>query len=189
MKFYACMDALLDEMEEFVREHYGYNSASWRSGDFAAGALLEFKGRHGDGRLHNWTVGDVREFLLDWFPRTVLADEDLERDVPECAAVFFRFMTARGTLTGDSLSELEGECARLRGEFLSSCQDSRRWDPAKVRLSRILPGPQDHPPRQPSPDGPRRRSTSPRSASRSGWSAARAIAQRVEESGHLRNAR
>jgi hypothetical protein len=45
------MHALLDEMEDFVRESYGCDSPGWRSGDFAAGALLEFKGRHGDGRM------------------------------------------------------------------------------------------------------------------------------------------
>lgn len=138
MKLYAAMDELLDEMENFVREYYGYDSASWRSGDFTAGALLEFKGRHGDGRIGHWTVGDVREFLLDWFPRTVVADEDVRRDVPDCAAVFFRFMAARGSLSGDGLWELEAACARLRGPFLSSCRDRRRWDPAKVRLSRIV---------------------------------------------------
>lgn len=138
MRLYAAMDELLEEMEDFVREYYGYDSASWRSGDFAAGALLEFKGRHGDGRISHWTVHDVREFLLDWFPRTVVADEDLRRDVPDCAAVFFRFMAARGSLTGDGLWELEAACARLRGQFLSACRDRQQWDPAKVRLSQIV---------------------------------------------------
>lgn len=138
MKLYACMDELLGEMEDFVREYYGYDGASWRSGDFTAGALLEFRGRHGDGRVDHWTVADVREFLLSWFPRTVLADEHLRRDVPDCAVVFFRFMAARGSLTGDRLWELEQACARLRGQFLSSCRDQRQWDPAKLRLSLIV---------------------------------------------------
>lgn len=132
------MDALLDEMEDFVREHYGHDSAGWRSGDFAAGALLEFTGRHDGARIGHWTVGDVREFLLDWFPRTVWADEDLQADVPDCAVVFFRFMAARSSLSGDPLSELERACAQLRSQFLSSCRDPRQWDPAKQRLSLIL---------------------------------------------------
>ena len=138
VKLYAHMDELLAEMEDFVREYHGYDSASWRSGDFAAGALLEFKGRHGDGRPDNWTVADVREFMLGWFPRTVCVDEDLRRDVPDCAAVFFRFMAARGSLTGDPLCELEAACGRLRAQFLSSCRDTRRWEPAKLKLSRLL---------------------------------------------------
>jgi hypothetical protein len=141
MKLYSCMDALLDEMEDFVRERYGRNSASWRSGDFTAGALLEFKGLHGDGRLHDWTVGDVREFLLVWFPRSVCADEELRHDVPDCATAFFRFMAARGSLTGDPLCELEAACNGLRGQFLSSCRDPRRWNAGKVWLSLILAGP------------------------------------------------
>lgn len=138
MKLYASMDELLGEMEDFVREYYGYDSASWRSGDFTAGALLEFKGRHGDGRIDHWTVADVREFLLDWFPRSVLVDDGLRRDVPDCAVVFFRFLAARGSLTGDGLWELEAACAQLRGRFLSSCRDRRQWDPAKLRLSLIV---------------------------------------------------
>jgi hypothetical protein len=125
-------------MEDFVCEHYGYDSAAWRSGDFAAGALLEFKGRRGDGRVGDWTVSDVREFLLGWFPRTVWADEQLQRDVPDCAAVFFGFLAARGSLTGDPLSELQAACTHLHSQFLSSCRDPRRWDPAKQRLSQIL---------------------------------------------------
>ena len=171
MKLYTSMDALLGEMEDFVREHYGHDSASWRSGDFAAGALLEFKGRHGDGRLHNWTVGDVREFLLGWFPRTVFADEDLRGDVPDCAVVFFRFMAARGSLTGDSLSALEAACTGLRDQFLSNCRDPREWDPAKVWLSLIVaPAPADAPeagtPRHASARGRRRRSSSASRAAR-----------------------
>lgn len=137
-KLNSCMDELLGEMEDFVREYYGYDSPSWRSGDFAAGALLQFKGREPGAPIGHWTVGDVREFLLGWFPRTVLADEDLWRDVPDCAVIFFRFMAARGSLTGDGLWELEATCVRLRGQFLSNCRDPRAWDPAKLRLSRIV---------------------------------------------------
>lgn len=166
MELYACIDELLCEMEDYVREHYGYDSASWRSGDFAAGALLEYKGRHGDGRVDHWTVGDVEEFLLDWFPRTVYVDEDVQHDVPDCAAVFFRFLAARGSLTGDSPSELEAACARLRDRFLSSCRDPSQWDPGKVRLSLIVAPPRAHPhdahpPRQPAAGEPRRRSLRP----------------------------
>ena len=157
--FYSCIDELLDEMEDFVGEHCGRDSVAWRSGDFAAGALLEFKGRHADGRVGHWTVADVRAFLLGWFPRTVLVDEELQRDVPDCAAVFFRFMAARGSLTGDPLDELEAACAHLHGQFLTSCRDPRQWDPAKQRLSQILAPAQAHPPRpRPTADARRRSS-------------------------------
>jgi hypothetical protein len=159
MAFQACMDALLDEMEDFVCEHYGHDSAVWRSGDFAAGALLEFKGRHDGARLGHWTVGDVGEFLLNWFPRTVWADEDLQRDVPDCAAVFFRFMAARGSLTGDPLSELELACAQLHSQFLRSCRDPLQWGPAKQRLSLILAPAHADPSRPASTADPRHRSS------------------------------
>ncbi|HEX8158817.1 MAG TPA: hypothetical protein VF526_15640 [Solirubrobacteraceae bacterium] len=178
MNLYTCMDALLCEMEDFVREYHGYDSPSWRCGDFAAGALLEFKGRRGDGRLDHWTVEDLREFLLGWFPRTVYADEDLQRDVPDCVTVFFRFLAARGSLNGDSLDELEAACESLRGQFLSSCSDPGRWNPSKVWLSLIAaPAPVDAqdapadfadelPQRQRSVGGIRRRSSSASRAAR-----------------------
>jgi hypothetical protein len=137
MAFYASMDELLGEMEDFVCERYGHDSAVWRSGDFAAGALLEFKGRHDGAQIGHWTVGDVREFLLGWFPRTVWADEDLQRDVPDCAAVFS--LSGRARLPdGDPLGELELACAQLHSQFLRSCGDPRQWGPAKQRLSLIL---------------------------------------------------
>lgn len=137
-KLYATMEELLAEMEVFVGEYYGYDSASWRSGDFAAGALIEFKARHGDGRIGHWTVDDLRDFMLGWFPQTVLTDEAVRRDVPDCAAVFFRFMAARGSLTGDGLWELEAACSRLRDPFLRHCRDPRHWNASKRRLSPIV---------------------------------------------------
>lgn len=144
MKLYTCMDALLGEMEDFVCERYGCDSASWRTGDFAAGALMEFKARHGDGRLDHWTVADVRAFLLDWFPRTVQADACILQDVPECAAVFFHFMDLRGSLSGDALAELEATCLNLHDEFLASCADRTLWQPSKATINRILaPAPAD----------------------------------------------
>jgi hypothetical protein len=166
------MDELLDEMEDYVRQRYGCRSASWRSGDFVAGALMEFRGRHGDGRIGHWTVADVRQFLLDWFPRTVYVEQDLQRDVTDCAAVFFRFMAARRCLTGDSLSELEAACAELQDEFLGSCSNPGQWDPAKARLSRIIAPPptesqDDSPPRRAAAERQRQRSTSPARAASS----------------------
>jgi hypothetical protein len=138
---YATMDELLAEMEVFVSEYYGYDSASWRSGDFAAGALIEFKARQGDGQIGHWTVEDLRHFMLGWFPRTVLTDEGVRRDVPDCAAVFFRFMAARGSLSGDGLWALEAACSRLRDPFLRSCRDPRDWNASKQSLSRIVARP------------------------------------------------
>jgi hypothetical protein len=75
----------------------------------------------------------------------------VQSDVPECLVVFFRFMAARGALSGDPLRELEATCMELRGQFLSNCRDPRLWDAAKVRLSLIVPSapgdPHDaHPP-------------------------------------------
>ena len=132
------IDELLDEMERYVAEHHGCDCASWRSGDFTAGAMLEFKGRHRDGRLAHWVVADLHEFLLVWLPAFVLTDDDVLRDVPACSATFFDFLAHRGLLTGAPLEELRTACERLGEEFLAACADPQRWSPAKARLVRAL---------------------------------------------------
>ncbi len=131
-------EELLDAMERYVAEHRGCDGASWRSGDFTAGAMLEFKRRHCDGRLTHWTIADLREFLLVWLPEFVLADDDVLRDVPECSATFFDFLAHADLLTGDRLQDLRTTCQRVGVEFLVACADVRRWSPAKSRLTRVL---------------------------------------------------
>ena len=131
------VDELLDMMERYVAEHHGRDGASWRSGDFTAGAMLEFKGRR-DGRLAEWVVADVHEFLLVWLPAFVLTDDDVLRDVPVCSATFFDFLAHSGLLTGDPLQELRTTCERLAEPFLAACADRRRWSPAKARLVRVV---------------------------------------------------
>ena len=113
-RLFELMDTLLDELERTLLAGRGTDDPAhdpaWRSGDLAAGAMLEFKGRYGDGRLGHWTAADVEEFLLRWFPRAVVTDEEVVHDLPECACAFLRFLDERGSLRGDPLPALERAC-------------------------------------------------------------------------------
>lgn len=131
------VDEVLDNMEPYVLGRYGRDSAAWRSGDFTAGAMLEFKSRHGDGRLAHWTVADVHEFLMNWLPAFVQTDDEVLQDVPQCAPVFFDFLAHAGYLTGDPPAELTAACERLGVAFLVAVKDEQRWSPAKSRLAAI----------------------------------------------------
>lgn len=131
------MDEVLDAMEPYVLEHHGHDSAAWRSGDFTAGAMLEFKAGTSDARAAHWTVADLREFLMNWLPAYVQTDDDVLHDVPDCTAVFFNFLASAGLLTGDPLGELTAASADLSDEFHVACRDAYRWSPAKSRLAAI----------------------------------------------------
>ena len=138
---YERIDEVLDDMERYVATHHGRGGASWRSGDFTAGAMLEFKGRHRDATLTDWTVADLRAVLLDWFPAYVHTDDDVLRDMPASAAVFFDYLADAGSLTGDPADELKAACDSLGPDFLAACRDPERWGSAKARLIALAENP------------------------------------------------
>jgi hypothetical protein len=113
------MDRLLDEFEHEGVAGRSVDDPVWRSGDFTAGAMLEFKGRYADGRLARWTAADVEEFFLRWFAHSVIVDDEIVDDLPECASVFLRFLAERGSLRGDPLPSLEAACAAAGGALRS----------------------------------------------------------------------
>lgn len=128
------MDRLLDEFEREVAAVHGVDDAVWRSGDFAGGAMLEFKGRYADGWLTRWTTAEVDEFLLRWFPHSVIADDEIVEDLPECVSAFLRFLAQRGSLRGDPLPSLEAACADAGAELRSTYGAVRReGTPAAVQ--------------------------------------------------------
>jgi hypothetical protein len=127
------MDRLLDEMEAWIASTDGADSAAWRVGDFAGGAMIEFKQRAGR-RPTTWTVDDLRSLLLEWFPRHAAAEDDVLREVPDGACAFLRFLASRDLLSGDPLPELERAARRWGADFLAACLDPSNWSDAKRRL-------------------------------------------------------
>ena len=129
--FHGLVDRLLDELEEWTRASCRPDGPMWRSGDFVASAMLEWKGGYGDGRLGRWTGEDLAEFLLDYFPRKVSVHGETVEDVVDCVISVLGFLDQRESLSGEPLEVLEEACDELRAEFLTAQADPASWGLAK----------------------------------------------------------
>ena len=136
--FHRVMETLLDELEGHAKATFPPAGVVWRHGDFVASSMLEWKGGYDDGRLGRWTQGDLREYLLDYFPRKVSVDEETLDAVPECVCAFLGFLDARGSLSGEPLEQLMEACETLREEFRERARDSSEWGPAKAMVMQML---------------------------------------------------
>lgn len=100
--------------------------------------MLEWKGGYDDGRLGRWTVDDLAEFMLDYFPRKVTVSAETLDDVPECVIAFLGFLAERGSLSGDPLEELEAACWELRDEFRERADSPQSCGLAKSMAMQML---------------------------------------------------
>jgi hypothetical protein len=115
-RFDEVVKLLLGELGEHASALTLSSGAVRRDLGLVASTMLRWKGCFGDGILGRWTVADVGEYLLDYFPRRVSADEDARSAAPECAVVFLRFLDGRGSLSGEPLERLEEACRELSAE-------------------------------------------------------------------------
>jgi hypothetical protein len=106
----------------------------WERGDFVAPTMLEWKGNYGDGHLGHWARADLADFLLEYFPRKVMVDEERLAAVPECALGFLHFLASRGSLSGEALEWLEDALDVLRDEFEERARDRSNWGFAKLMM-------------------------------------------------------
>jgi hypothetical protein len=132
--FHAVVETLLEELEEHARTHHPPGGAMWEHGDFVASTMLEWKGNYGDGRLGHWARADLAEFLLEYFPRKVMVDEESLAAVPDCALGFLQFLASRGSLSGEPLEWLEDALDVLRDEFEECARDRSNWGLAKSMM-------------------------------------------------------
>ena len=114
--------ASLEEAQPGLREH----------APFVAQCMVNWKIDYADRRLERWTLGDLRELLLDWFPRKVTADDETIAIGADAVGAFLRFLAAQGLLEGPvPVSSLEAAVERLRPHFEQACRDPRNWGMAK----------------------------------------------------------
>lgn len=145
--------SLMDEYEEYLNVQHAIcrGCPVDRSGPFIVYSMLEWRAIYADGRLGHWTRRDIREYLVDHFPRKVSADRQLRRDTPTCVRDFVYFMSDRGTLAGDELDVLADAGDELSDESLAVNKDSpklgtRQADAGRRRRDR---GPGRRPLRSP----------------------------------------
>ena len=127
---------LTEEYERYVESEHAIcpGCPVVRSGPFVVHSMLEWKAIYGDGRLGHWTVDDIHAYLLEHFPRKVLADRQLLRDTPTCVRDFVYFMSDRGTLAGEDSGVLADAAEEVFDEFLAANRDRRNWGLAKQVL-------------------------------------------------------
>jgi len=127
-------EELLEELDEYVTET---EAGASDHAAFFAQSLLHWKWGYADGRLGTWTRRDVAEYLLDYMPRKLPADDETIAAAPGCIALFLRSLDARGSLAGDPLAELLAEVERLRDQVGEAARDPSNWGLAKSLLSQM----------------------------------------------------
>ena len=107
-------------------------------GPFVAHTMLDWKLDYADGELVRWGLGDLREYLLDWFPRKVTCEEETIAVAPAAVSEFLRFLDAAELLDAPvPLASLTAAVKRLAPGFREACGDPRNWGPAKTMTARM----------------------------------------------------
>lgn len=134
---YSVIDELANEYVRYVETEHEIcrQCPAPRSGPFIVHSMLEWKAIYADGQLDQWTRGDIREYLLDHFPRKISGDDQLLFDTPTCVRDFIYFLADRGTLRGDPMRDLADYADEIAEEFLAACSDRRNWGMAKRFVS------------------------------------------------------
>jgi hypothetical protein len=130
---YAVIDALITEYEQ---EYLPFLADSGRNvaADtdlFVANTMLDYKASYSDGLLGDWTLAELMDFMLEFWPRKVTADEDTEIGAPVSIVRFLAFLDDRGSLSGSSRKRLIRAVGDLVEPFLDACDDQTNWGPAK----------------------------------------------------------
>lgn len=83
--------------------------------------LLDWKVGYGDGRLDAWAPSDAEEFLLEWYPRKVVAPPDMWDLVPPSVAAYVDFLAHEGLLArGSSAAAVRRHVATITPRFRSA---------------------------------------------------------------------
>ncbi len=132
------LDAASEELARHLVEVNEGDPVVERSGPFVAQTMCDYKWRYGDRRLGSWTTADLDEYLLDYFPRKVCADDELVRDAPGCVVAFLTMLDDHDALDGASLRSLGAHVETITEQFRRAVSDRRRWDPAKSAMTAML---------------------------------------------------
>lgn len=102
-------------------------------GPAVVASLLAFKASDGDGRPDAWTLGELRELMLDWLPRHLAPEGEAVAVAGEAIAAYLHLLDAHGRLEAPvPLVSLEAAVARLRPRLEQEC---RPPGPVVARLS------------------------------------------------------
>ena len=144
-ELYERAEVLVDAFAEALERDKGAGPALRAEGPYVACCMLDWKLAYADGDLGRWTLGDLRELLLEWLPRKLTTGGQVVELAADAVTRFLRFLAHEDLLDAPvPLSSLEAAVERLRPRFERACSDPRRWGPAKalttMRLSPERPG-------------------------------------------------
>jgi hypothetical protein len=132
-------DDLVDAFAQVLEQDEHASPALRENGPYIAHCMLDWKLGYADGNPGRWTLGDLRELLLDWFPRKVTADDETIEIAADAVMRFLRFLADEGLLDAPvPLSSLEAAVVRLRPRFERACGDPRRWGPSKALVAEMV---------------------------------------------------
>ncbi len=108
---------------------------------FVASLMLEYRWGYGDGRIVDWSRGDVQDFLGDWLPRkATLSPQDID-EVPGDMRAFLEWLDRVGLLGGEALSRLLTAVDATTPAFRSAAVDpSRRGVAGRVVAAMMAEG-------------------------------------------------
>jgi hypothetical protein len=117
-------DALVEAFAEALEHDDHADPALRQDGPYVAHCMLDWKLADADGNLERWTLGDLRELLLDWFPRKVTADDQVIEIAAEAVTRFLYFLADEDLLDAPvPVTSLEAAVQRLRPRFERACCD------------------------------------------------------------------
>ena len=98
---------------------------------FCCDNLCEFKINYADGRADGWTAALVEEYLLDYFPRKVSADEDLIAKTPEILTAFFEWAEQSNHVGNRTADAIRKRIKSIRKRFDAAARDPGNFGMAK----------------------------------------------------------
>ncbi len=103
---------------------------------FAASCAIDWKFRR-DGALGRWRTRYIREFLLEWCPRSLDVEADDSAPIAAGLATLMMFLGDEGLLEhSDPPEKLSMSAAELLPEFVEAMADERRFSWGKTMVTR-----------------------------------------------------
>lgn len=98
---------------------------------FCCDNLYQFKINYADGRAAGWTAVLVEEYLLDYFPRKVSADEALIARTPEVLTAFFDWAEQSSHISSRTAGAIRKRIKSTRKRFDAAARDPGNFGIAK----------------------------------------------------------
>ncbi len=98
---------------------------------FCCDSLYQFKINYADGRAGGWTALLVEEYLLDYFPRKVSADEGLIAKTPEVLTAFFEWAEQSNHVGSRTADAIRKRIKSMRKRFDAAARDPGNFGMAK----------------------------------------------------------